>query len=67
MNFYSCTTEAVNGTVATGSLWGKSHEIEDHGHGNGNGDGVLSDQAEEKPLVEDEIEFPEGWAPSHYE
>jgi hypothetical protein len=44
-------------------------DTEDHGHIN---DGVLSDQAviikaEEKPLVEDEIEFHEGWSPSHYE
>lgn len=56
----------------TGSLWGKSPELEEHGHTNGHGDGVLSDQAiivkaEEKTLAEDEIEFPDGWAPSHYE
>lgn len=60
-----------NGTIHTGSLWKSSPDLEDHGHSNG--EGVLSDQAiiitkaEEPPLVEDEIEFHEGWAPSHYE
>lgn len=60
----------MNGSIHTGSLWKSSADGEDHGHVNG--DGVLSDQAiiiksEEQPLVEDEIEFHEGWAPSHYE
>lgn len=68
--FSSCTSEVVNGSVHTGSLWRTSQETEDHGHING--EGVLSDQAiiiksEEKSLVEDEIEFHDGWAPSHYE
>jgi hypothetical protein len=69
-NVNSCTTDAVNGTIYTGSLWKSSSDHDDHGHTHG--DGVLSDQAiiikaDEKPLVEDEIEFHEGWTPSHYE
>lgn len=39
---------------------------EDHG----NGDAVLSDEAvdvKSDPIIEDEIEFHEGWIPTHYE
>jgi hypothetical protein len=60
----------MNGTVHTGSLWKSTPDHEEHAHLNG--EGVLSDQAiiikaDEKPLVEDEIEFHDGWAPTHYE
>lgn len=69
-NIYSCAIGASNGTVHAGSFWKSTPDIEDHGHING--DGVLSDEAiivkaEEKPLAEDEIEFHDGWSPSHYE
>ena len=45
-----------------------SHPSEDHG----TNDAVLSDQAviiknNDVSIVEDEIEFHEGWIPSHYE
>lgn len=43
-----------------------------HPEDHGTGDAVLSDQAiitknSDVPTVEDEIEFHEGWIPSHYE
>lgn len=76
MNFikkssFSCSsTQSGNNTVHTGSFWKSSPNHDEHAHSNG--DGVLADQAvvikaEETPLVEDEIEFHEGWAPTHYE
>lgn len=68
----TCITDSTNGSIETqvhtGSLWnpspnGGSYEIQS------NGDGVLSDQAKnDDPIViEDEIEFPDGWTPVHYE
>lgn len=70
---YSCSKELhFNGdeTIHTGSFVKPlgSHPPEDHG----TNDAVLSDQAtiiknNDVPIVEDEIEFHEGWIPSHYE
>ena len=68
----TCLTDSTNGSqetqVHTGSLFHPSPNggsYESHS----NGDGVLSDQAKnDDPIViEDEIEFPDGWTPVHYE
>lgn len=64
------STQSGNNTVHTGSFWKSSNNQDEQAHSNG--DGVLADQAvvikaEDAPLLEDEIEFHEGWAPTHYE
>lgn len=69
----SCTSERVyNGNsteVHSGSLWKSPPDTEasSNGHSTGhtNGDVVLSD--ENKPILEDEIIFHDGWTPTHYE
>lgn len=64
----SCALEnSSNNKIHTGSIWSPISNHDEHAHTNG--DGVLSDQAKnDDPIViEDEIEFPEGWKPIHYE
>ena len=70
---YSCSKELhINGNDAihTGSFVKPLGSPPSDYHGTG--DAVLSDQAiiiknSDVPTVEDEIEFHEGWIPSHYE
>ncbi|CAO1436554.1 unnamed protein product [Diamesa hyperborea] len=69
----SCSKELHfngNESIHTGSFVKPlgSHPAEDHG----TNDAVLSDQAiitknSDVPIVEDEIEFHDGWIPSHYD
>ncbi|XP_070493928.1 aminopeptidase N isoform X2 [Chironomus tepperi] len=67
----ACITDSTNGSetqIHTGSLWNPlPNGGSDESHTNG--DGVLSDQAKnDDPIViEDEIEFPDGWTPVHYD
>jgi hypothetical protein len=65
---HSCALDSVpNGSVHTGSIFSPISSHEEQAHTNG--DGVLSDQAknDDPVVVEDDIEFPEGWKPVHYE
>lgn len=68
----TCIADSTNGSetqVHTGSLFNPSPNGGNSYENHSNGDGVLSDQAKnDDPIViEDEIEFPDGWTPVHYE